>query len=126
MKVEDLKKLEISDEVINDYVNRACPFRLIMSDEWNKKDERDYIERAIERVLKARVPFTSDHNALYKLTDMLIQVINPYTGNVMKMNGGGGNFDFTNINFVDEITGDKVSISLANDAFFIEPSKTKK
>lgn len=128
MKADELKKvLGVSDATIEESTD-FNPLRVVLTEEFNKIEKnqtKDYRNRALDRVINAKVDFVSETNSLLDLVQRCVKVINPLNGNEMKLKRAGGNSDEMTITFQDPETKDKIIISFANDAIGFEPNKEK-
>lgn len=121
MKITDLKKrLKVKQEVVDEIdVN---PLEMVANDEFKKpiKDHPTkrlpcYRERAIARVLKARVNFCNDQNCTLELAKKLFKAKCPYCGNLLDAGGGGGSADSIGITFECKKCNVKVGLSVATE-----------
>ena len=107
MKLKDaVKKLGISQKVVDELEESAAT--LLASDEFNRREPRrlpgeepgpDYRERAINRAIKAQVPFYSDGNLVYDLVKRYVRILCPYCGVLITGHGGGGTADYMGVDF---------------------------
>lgn len=126
MKKEDIqKKLSISDKYFNEFDYN--PLRLALDQEFDRNvvidNGKDYRERAIDCVLKAKVPFISETNTISDMIKMFIKIVNPLTGNEMEYLNGSGNFIEYTATFKDMQTKDIISISFNSEAIRFTPHK---
>lgn len=119
------KKLGISDKTIAEHTKYINPLSLVVTEEFNSKEEGSYRDRAIQRCIKAKVSFRSEANTLTELVKKVVQVNNPLTDMPMVCKGGGGNSDSMTLIFKDD-TGLEISISLAHDAISVTFPEKKK
>lgn len=96
------------------------PLRLVLSEEFNNPSTGgDYRKRAIDRCLKAKIGFDSESNTVYDLAKMCLKIVNPVTGNEMKITGGGGSGSMFSITAVDQETGDQISLNIPVNAISV-------
>ena len=63
----------------------------IVNDEFNSHDVGDYLNRAINRLIKLGIPFDSESNIVFNMAERFIKIICPYCHRNMKFQGGSGN-----------------------------------
>jgi len=126
-KKEIQEKLGTLDSIFEEH--RYNALRIALDEEWNRsevaKEEPDYRDRAINRCLEAKVPFTSETNTLTSIASRVLTVTNPLNGNVMEFTSGGGSMSSYTLTFKDSQTGDLVQISLPYDAIRVSPKETE-
>ena len=128
MKKKEIQEIMgISNEYFEDLdVN---PLEVIIAEEWDRngihrnKIQKDYQERALERVIDAKIEFTSEFNTLLNLVRRTIKVVNPFNGNEMIENYSGGSGGKYIISFKDEETGDLIQITFRAGDIKVIPKK---
>lgn len=121
MQIKDAKKiLNINPDLFDD--EEVNPLELIQRDMFHKHIN-DRENKAIDTVLGLDVPFGSEYNTFRELLKRILVVKNPKNGNSMKYQSSGGNITTNTYRFIDEETGDKLTITFNSDAFYFEPKK---
>lgn len=94
MKLSEIQKLGILPKTLQEL---EIPIdEVITNDEfnirYNSKQDEDYRNRAITRLIDMGVDFTSNWNILHDIIKRFVKVICPYCGNdeLPVVNGGGG------------------------------------
>lgn len=119
MNINDLHKLGLLKRTLkNDiYVDLGD---VITSDEFNSPDKStNYRERAIKRLIKLELGFTSNINIIYELMPQIITINCVYCGKQMKVNGGGGNSSTETIEYKCPNCKARISLTLGHDSITI-------
>ena len=85
MKLSEIKKLGLNENDIE-----VDAFRTIVSAEFARGTGKDYRISAIERALRLKIPFTTEQNTIYDMTDFVLDVKCPTCKTKAKKSGGGG------------------------------------
>jgi hypothetical protein len=103
---------------------------LVSLDEFNKRtnpEEKDYRERAVDRLLDMAVSFTSNFNLQATLVKKLIRVSCPNCGAEMKVTGGGGNSQILSDIFTCQSgCGVNISLSMPPNGIYVDREEAKK
>ena len=94
------------------YADEVNPLDIASGHEFDSRKPGDHRVRAVERVIRAKVPFTSEQNCFWELVKKLITVTCPYCGKKMQYTGGGGSSHHVTSTFSCEC---KTTISLSSD-----------
>ena len=121
-KQEIQEKLGIKDSTFNEEYHN--PLRLAISEEFNKRGSTNYRDRAIDRVMKARINFTSEPNSMYNLVEKLVKIVSPETSETLTPKSGGGNNDSLTFTFKDSI-GNEYHLTIPNDGLSVKFAEKK-
>lgn len=129
MKIEQLKEY-VNPRTIQEL---EIPIeRAIVHEEFNKRgydaECTDSRERAVDRLIRMRVPFNSEWNTTFHLADKFIEGKCPYCKGPMDAHHGGGSGSQTNIEFrcLNNECGATVEIRVNWDAISVRPPKEGK
>ena len=101
------------------------PLRVALNHEFDSKDSgSDYRERAIDRVVAAKLEFSSETNTFYSLSKRYVKVVCPYCENIISGHGGGGNFLTETVDFPCKC-GARVSLTMLSRGISIHPPEKK-
>ena len=76
-----------SEKFMDDYVNFT---EMIIHDEFYGYGEKDYRNRAIDRLISMNVNWHSEPNIEYDIMKRFVKIICPYCGRIMSFNGVTG------------------------------------
>lgn len=109
--------------------NRAMeginPLRLAEQAEFDRvrpffNDKRNHRQRALDRVIKDRLPFCSTANSTHEVLTRLVNVVCPYCQQNMTLVNGGGNFVMHTGSYQCDC-GAEVSITLPTEGLSVTP-----
>lgn len=116
-QISEKLDIPVSDKV---WVN---PLQLASNYEFERGDYlNDYRKRAVKRVIKSNLPFSSESNTQFCLVKQLITVTCPYCSKKMKNEGGGGNGSTFSHGFTCRC-GSQVSLTMLHDGISISPKE---
>jgi hypothetical protein len=133
MKRDELQNcLKLKDTTLTEIVEDMNPLTIVAHEEFNRQEsplqrafpdrtKMDYRERAIKRVLNAKVDFHSDSNT----TSDLIKQIVPYVhcpvchAPTSPVSGGGGDSHVWTANYQCPTCKTKVSLSMPHDGISV-------
>ena len=100
---------------------------LIVTDEFHKREKSDYRERALTRLCRLPYRWHSDGNILTNMVERLVSVACPRCGGPTTQRAEGGCNDSMTFSFTceDGNCGQKISLTLADDAFMVYESVGK-
>jgi ribosomal protein S27E len=122
MKIEELKKLGLLEKTLAELEIDAA--YAITRDEFNREAERDakpYRERAIDRLLEAKVSWHSNANIVYEVAKASLRLECLYCGGLMAYAGGGGNFSVTTVRLRCENCKAEGAVTLLNEGISFTP-----
>ena len=95
--------------------------RVIVHDEFSKKDPTEYRIRAIKRLLDMRVEFSSDSNIVLDMAKSIISIACPYDESKMEAARASGNFQSEYITYRCPLCRSEVTLALLCDGITISP-----
>jgi len=124
MNLKELDSLDLHPKTLDDIEIDLT--RLIVRDEFNKPTirSRDYRLAAIERLVKIKRAFSSEHNILVEMANLFIAITCPYCAKRMEYKNAGGSSSLMCIHYACEC-GAESSLTLDNYALGFTPPKTK-
>ena len=119
MQIKDLTNLGVSKKTIDEqYVDFG---QLICSDEFGKKQpsNKNYRERAIERLIESKCSFSSNLNILYDLMKKYVKVECPHCQEIMAVKSGSFYIPISTTTYQCNKCNAKISLTLPPDGFSV-------
>lgn len=124
MHVEKLKKI-FNAVAIHDR-NDMNPLVAAEGQEFDRLDDpnetKSYRDRAIDLVVRHKLPFSSTLSTNYELFQRYVQLVCPYCATSMKLVNGGGNFAAVCVEYRCNACQATVSLALLHGGFSASPS----
>jgi hypothetical protein len=116
-----LENVEINpaDAVVTDEFNIP-----VGKNEGQNEDYKDYRVRAVERLVKLRVPFGSEANITSTMAKMFIKCVCPHCNRDMQYLSSSGNCSVNSATYKCNVCNTRLTISVSNEnGIFIQPKE---